>query len=55
MMPRMTRRLFKAMSFDELVELTDDYIYDRSMWILETPTPINCEEDLEEYIDFDEE
>lgn len=31
MMSRMTRRLFNAMSFDELVELADDYIYDRSI------------------------
>lgn len=31
------------------------YIYDRSMGTLETPTPITCKEDLEEYIEFDEE
>lgn len=31
------------------------YIYDRSMGTLETPTPITCKEDLEDYIDFDEE
>lgn len=31
------------------------YIYDRCMGTLETPTPITCKEDLEEYIDFDEE
>ncbi len=31
------------------------YLYDRSMGILETPTPITCKEDLEDYIDFDEE
>ena len=30
------------------------YIYDRSMGTLETPTPISCKEDLEEYIDFEE-
>lgn len=30
------------------------YIYDRSMGTLETPTPITCKEDLEEYIDFDD-
>lgn len=30
------------------------YIYDRSMGILETPTPITCKEDLEEHIDFEE-
>lgn len=30
------------------------YIYDRSMGTLETPTPITCKEDLEEYIDFEE-
>ena len=31
------------------------YIYDRCMGTLETPKPITCKEDLEEYIDFDEE
>ena len=31
------------------------YLYDRSMGTLETPTPILCKEDLEDYIDFDEE
>jgi hypothetical protein len=31
------------------------YIYDRSMGTLETPTPITCKEDLEDYIDFEEE
>ena len=31
------------------------YIYDRCMGTLETPTPITCKEDLEAYIDFDEE
>ena len=31
------------------------YIYDRSMGVLETPTPITCKEDLEDYIDFGEE
>lgn len=30
------------------------YIYDRSMGTLETPTPITCKEDLEEYIDFED-
>lgn len=30
------------------------YIYDRGMGTLETPTPITCKEDLEEYIDFEE-
>jgi hypothetical protein len=98
MMPTMTRRLFRAMSFEELVEWAyenisdvhteggligmakheideenlgmalhilnavydseapDDsyYLYDRSMGILETPTPITCKEDLEDYIDFEE-
>ena len=29
------------------------YIYDRSMGTLETPTPITCKEDLEDYIDFE--
>lgn len=29
------------------------YLYDRCMGTLETPTPITCKEDLEEYIDFD--
>jgi hypothetical protein len=31
------------------------YIYDRCMGILETPTPITCKEDLEDYIDFGDE
>ena len=31
------------------------YLYDRSMGTLETPTSITCKEDLEDYIDFDEE
>ena len=31
------------------------YLYDYDMGTLETPTPITCKEDLEEYIDFDEE
>ena len=30
------------------------YIYDRSMGTLETPMPITCKEDLEDYIDFEE-
>lgn len=30
------------------------YLYDRSMGTLETPTPVTCKEDLEEYIDFEE-
>ena len=33
----------------------DYYHYDYSMGTLETPTPITCKEDLEDYIDFDEE
>jgi hypothetical protein len=33
----------------------DYYIYDYNMGTLETPTPITCKEDLEDYIDFDEE
>lgn len=31
------------------------YIYDRCMGTLETPTPITCKEDLEDYIDFGDE
>lgn len=31
------------------------YLYDRCMGTLETPTPITCKEDLEDYIDFEEE
>ena len=31
------------------------YIYDRCMGTLEAVTPITCKEDLEDYIDFDEE
>ena len=33
----------------------DCYLYDYNMGTLETPTPITCKEDLENYIDFDEE
>ena len=33
----------------------DLYLYDYSMGTLETPTPITCKEDLEPYIDFDDE
>ena len=31
------------------------YRYDYSMGTLETPTPITCKEDLEDFFDFDEE
>lgn len=31
------------------------YLYDYNMGTLETPTPITYKEDLEDYIDFDEE
>lgn len=31
------------------------YLYDRCMGTLEPVTPITCKEDLEDYIDFDEE
>lgn len=31
------------------------YIYDRCMGTLEAVTPITCKEDLEDYIDFEEE
>ena len=31
------------------------YLYDYNMGTLETPTPVTCKEDLELYIDFDEE
>lgn len=34
---------------------TEYYLYDYSMGMLETPTPITCKEDLEDYIDFDDE
>lgn len=34
---------------------TEVYMYDYSMGTLETPTPIVDKEDLEPYIDFDEE
>ena len=33
----------------------DYYLYDYNMGTLETPTPITGKEDLEDYIDFDEE
>ena len=31
------------------------YLYDYGMGTLETPKPITCKEDLEDYIDFEEE
>lgn len=31
------------------------YLYDYNMGTCETPTPVTCKEDLEDYIDFDEE
>lgn len=31
------------------------YLYDYSMGTLETPTPVTAKEDLEDYIDFDDE
>ena len=31
------------------------YIYDYNMGTLETPTPVTCKEDFEDYIDFDDE
>ena len=34
---------------------TEIYLYDYSMGTLETPTPVTCKEDLEDYIDFDDE
>ena len=34
---------------------TEYYLYDYSMGKLETPTPITSKEDLEDYIDFDDE
>lgn len=34
---------------------TEFYIYDYNMGTLQTPTPVTCKEDLEDYIDFDEE
>jgi hypothetical protein len=37
------------------VAYNDYYIYDYNMGTCETPTPVTCKEDLEDYIDFDEE
>lgn len=34
---------------------TEYYQYDYDMGTLETPTPLTCKDDLEAYIDFDEE
>lgn len=34
---------------------TEYYLYDYSMGTLESPTPVTCKEDLEDYIDFDDE
>jgi hypothetical protein len=50
----MTLHILNAVYENEYI---DDcyYLYDRSMGTLETPTPITCKEDLEEYIDFEEE
>lgn len=31
------------------------YLYDYSMGTYETPTPVTCKEDFEDYIDFDDE
>ena len=33
----------------------DYYLYDYSMGTLETPTPVTCKEDFEDYIDFEDE
>jgi len=33
----------------------DYYLYDYSMGTCETPTPVTCKEDLEDYIDFEDE
>ena len=33
----------------------DFYLYDYSMGTCETPTPVTCKEDLEDYIDFEDE
>ena len=33
---------------------TEYYLYDYNMGTLETPTPITCKEDFEDYIDFEE-
>jgi hypothetical protein len=34
---------------------TEHYLYDYCMGTLETPTPVTCKEDFEDYIDFDDE
>lgn len=34
---------------------TEYYLYDYSMGTCETPTPVTCKEDFENYIDFDDE
>lgn len=34
---------------------TEYYLYDYSMGVLETPTPVTCKEDFEDYIDFEDE
>lgn len=33
----------------------DYYLYDYSLGTLDTPTPVTCKEDLEDYIDFEDE
>lgn len=40
--------------YDSEEAYNDYYLYDYSMGTLETPTPITCKEDLEDYIDFEE-
>lgn len=34
---------------------TEYYLYDYSMGMLETPKPVTCKEDFEDYIDFEDE
>jgi hypothetical protein len=34
---------------------TEYYLYEYDMGMLDTPTPITCKEDLEDWIDFDDE
>lgn len=34
---------------------TEYYLYEYDMGMLDTPTPITCKEDLEDWIDFDNE
>ena len=41
--------------YESGVAYNDYYLYDYSMGMCETPTPVTCKEDFEDYIDFEDE